>query len=68
MSITAQMLLAWRKLENWLLWIVTDMVAIGLYLSKGLKPTAALYAVFLVLSVVGFIDWWRKLRAQGRPA
>jgi nicotinamide mononucleotide transporter len=68
MSISAQLLLAWRKLENWLLWIVTDIVAIGLYLSKGLKPTAALYAVFLVLCVIGFIDWRRKLAAQGRPA
>lgn len=68
MSISAQFLLAWRKLENWVLWIVTDMVAIGLYLSKDLKPTAGLYAVFLVLSIIGFIDWWRKLRAQGRPA
>ena len=68
MSITAQLLLAWRKLENWLLWIVTDVVAIGLYLSKGLQPTAALYAVFLLLSIIGFTDWWRKLRAQGRPA
>lgn len=68
MSITAQLLLAWRKLENWLLWIVTDVVAIGLYLSKGLQPTAILYAVFLILSVIGFIDWWRKLRAQGHAA
>ena len=68
MSITAQLLLAWRKLENWLLWIVTDVVAIGLYLSKGLQPTAILYAVFLVLSVIGFVDWWRKLRAQGHAA
>ena len=68
MSITAQLLLAWRKLENWLLWILTDIVAIGLYLSKGLKPTAALYAIFLVLSIIGLIDWGRKLRRQGRPA
>jgi nicotinamide mononucleotide transporter len=68
MSISAQILLAFRKLENWLLWILTDIVAIGLYLSKDLKPTAALYAVFLILSIIGFVDWWRKLRAQGRPA
>jgi nicotinamide mononucleotide transporter len=68
MSITAQLLLAWRKLENWLLWIVTDIVAIGLYLSKGLHPTAALYAIFLILSAIGLVDWGRKLRAQGRPA
>jgi nicotinamide mononucleotide transporter len=68
MSISAQLLLAWRKLENWLLWILTDIVAIGLYLSKGLKPTAGLYAIFLILSIIGLVDWWRKLRAQGRPA
>lgn len=68
MSITAQLLLAWRKLENWLLWIVTDIVAIGLYLSKGLQPTAVLYGVFLILCVIGFVDWWRKLRTQGHAA
>ena len=68
MSITAQLLLAWRKLENWILWIVTDIVAIGLYLSKDLKPTAGLYAVFLLLSVIGLADWWRKLIAQRRAA
>lgn len=68
MSISAQLLLAWRKLENWLLWILTDIVAIGLYSSKGMTPTAVLYAIFLVLSVVGLVDWRRKLVAQGRPA
>lgn len=68
MSISAQFLLAWRKLENWVLWIITDIVAIGLYLSKGLQPTAVLYAIFLVLSVIGLVDWWRKLRAQGHAA
>jgi nicotinamide mononucleotide transporter len=68
MSITAQLLLAWRKLENWVLWIVADVVGVGLYLSKGLQPTAVLYAVFLLLSLIGLIDWWRKLRKQGRPA
>ena len=68
MSISAQILLAFRKLENWLLWILADIVAVGLYLSKDLKPTAGLYAVFLVLCVIGLVDWGRKLRAQGRPA
>jgi len=68
MSITAQLLLAWRKLENWVLWIVTDIVAIGLYVSKGLTPTAVLYAIFLILSLIGLIDWRRKLAAQGKPA
>ncbi|HTU09763.1 MAG TPA: nicotinamide riboside transporter PnuC [Allosphingosinicella sp.] len=68
MSISAQILLAWRKLENWVLWIVTDIVAIGLYLSKALYPTAILYGLLLVLCLVGFADWRRKLIAQGAPA
>ena len=37
MSIAAQILLARRKLENWLLWILVDMVAIGLYSSRDLQ-------------------------------
>jgi nicotinamide mononucleotide transporter len=68
MSISGQLLLAWRKLENWVLWILADIVGVGLYLSKDLKPTAVLYAIFLVLSVIGLIDWRRKLLAQKRPA
>ncbi len=61
MSVVAQYLLSVRKIENWVLWIVTDVVQIGLYYWKGLYPTTALYAVFLVLSVAGFYEWRRQL-------
>ena len=47
MSVVAQYLLSIRKIENWILWIVTDIVQIGLYYWKGLYPTTGLYAVFL---------------------
>lgn len=67
-SIAAQILLARRKLENWVLWILVDAVAIGLYWSRGLQWTSGLYVLLLLLSVAGFIDWRRKLAAQGRPA
>lgn len=67
-SVAAQILLARRKLENWVLWIVVDVVAIGLYWSRDLYYTSGLYALLLLLSIAGFIDWRRKLAAQGRPA
>ncbi len=67
MSVVAQYLLSIRKIENWALWIATDVVAVGLYFWKGLYPTTALYAVFLVLSIVGLIEWLRELRAQSGP-
>ena len=62
--IGAQFLLASRFVENWLFWIVGDLVAINLYWSQGLQPTSALYIVFLIFSVVGYFEWRRVLRAQ----
>lgn len=63
LSIQAQILLARRRLENWLLWIVVDMLAIGIYFVKGLYPTMLLYGVFLVMASGGLVSWWRAWHA-----
>jgi nicotinamide mononucleotide transporter len=63
-SVAAQLLLARRFLENWILWIAVDAVAIGVYAAKGLMLTAFLYAVFLIVSAFGLISW-RKTLARG---
>ena len=56
-----------RKLiENWLVWIVLDVVYVGMFVARSLYVTAALYAVFLVLATVGWFRWRESLR--GRPA
>lgn len=65
-SISAQILMARRKIENWPAWILVDAVAVGLYFSRGLYPTSALYALFLLLCIAGLIGWRRALPA--RPA
>ena len=65
MSVVAQYLLSIRKIENWILWIVTDVVQIGLYYWKGLYPTTGLYVLFLILSCVGLYEWLREWRARG---
>jgi nicotinamide mononucleotide transporter len=64
LSVMAQLLMSWRKLENWLLWIVADIVGIGVYAAKGLYPTVALYTLFLVMAVTGFVEWRRLCRQQ----
>ena len=64
MSVVAQYLLSIRKIENWILWIVTDVVQIGLYYWKGLYPTTGLYSLFLVLSCLGLYEWLREWRAH----
>ncbi|WP_230480809.1 nicotinamide riboside transporter PnuC [Sphingomonas sp. Leaf21] len=56
-SVAAQILLARRRLENWLLWIAVDLSSIALYAVKGLTLTAILYVIFLALSVWGYREW-----------
>lgn len=59
---TGMWLMARKKLENWLWWMVTNVSSIPLYFVKGFVFTSFQYAVFLVLSVMGYIEWRRKLR------
>lgn len=67
-SIAAQFLLSFRRIENWLLWIVIDIGAIGLYIMRDLTLTAGLYAAFLVLSVLGLVEWRKALQDQRESA
>jgi nicotinamide mononucleotide transporter len=64
LSLLAQWMMARKYLENWVLWIVVDVLGIGVYWSKGLQVTSGLYLVFLVLATSGLIAWWRGLRAE----
>lgn len=67
-SVAAQVLMARRYLENWLLWIAVDLIAIGVYATKGLILLALLYFAFLILSIVGFLAWRKSLGSERRVA
>jgi len=62
MSIAAQILMSLRKRENWMLWIVADMVSIGVYAVKGLWLTTGLYVILLGLAIWGLATWTRAER------
>ena len=53
-----------KHIANWWLWIAVDLVYIGEYLYKDLKPTAALYAGLVALAVLGLRDWRRAAAGQ----
>jgi len=63
-SLIAQWMISKKKLENWWVWIVTDLVYIPLYAYKQLYLTAGLYAVFIVLCVLGVRSWSKTIRAS----
>lgn len=56
-SVAAQILLAYRRIENWVLWILVDVGAVLLYINRGLYPTAGLYGGMLVMSLFGLREW-----------
>ena len=56
-SVGAQILLAYRRIENWVLWVAIDLASILLYIYRDLEPTAGLYGGFLVMSLIGLKEW-----------
>ncbi|MFO1330729.1 MAG: nicotinamide riboside transporter PnuC [Rubrivivax sp.] len=63
-SITGQILLGRKLVENWAVWVFVNVVSVGLFAVKGLWLTVLLYAIFAVLSVVGWRAW-RRIEAAG---
>ena len=66
-SLAAQWMLSRKHVENWLVWIAADVAYVAMFAYKRLWCTAALYAVFLVLAVMGLRAWRRSL-AGASPA
>lgn len=60
-SLVGQILLSRKKLENWHVWIIVDVLYVGLYLHKHLKLTALLYALFVAMAVAGLLAWRKSL-------
>ena len=61
-SLVAQWMITRKILENWLVWIAADIVYIGMFIFKHLYLTSALYAGFLVLATMGYLQWRRSYR------
>jgi nicotinamide mononucleotide transporter len=67
LSLAAQYLLCRKRFENWFFWIAADVVYVPLYLSRHLPLTAALYAVFLAMCLIGVREWKRSMRKGMTP-
>jgi nicotinamide mononucleotide transporter len=60
-SLLAQWWQAGKRLENWVAWIITDALAMGVYWAKDLRLTSALYGLYLAMAVAGHLAWRRSL-------
>jgi len=59
--LVATILMAVKKAENWVFWIIGDLVSIPIFISQGLYFTGIQYTVFLVLAILGWIEWKKKV-------
>jgi len=60
----AMWLMANKKLESWTLWIIGDVVSIPLYFVKGYGFTGIQYAIFLVIAIMGYLEWRNQIKQK----
>jgi nicotinamide mononucleotide transporter len=63
-SLAAQVLLARKVLENWLIWVFVDLIYIVIYALKGLDVYAFMFAVYVVIAIYGYFDWRKEIVAK----
>jgi nicotinamide mononucleotide transporter len=68
-SLVAQWMMTRKLIESWAVWVVVDVVYVGMFVFKRLYLTAGLYTVFLGLAIMGYVQWRRSwmVRGHGTP-
>jgi len=54
-------LMARRKIENWIYWIIGDIISVPLYLHKGFTFTSFQYLIFTAIAIAGYLSWKKTL-------
>lgn len=61
-------LMALKKIENWIYWIIGDIISVPLYFYKGLTLTSFQYLLFTIIAVYGYLAWKKSLHKKLQPA
>jgi nicotinamide mononucleotide transporter len=67
LSFAAMWMTARKLVENWIVWLIVDVIAIGVYIVKGIELYALLYAIYLGMAVMGWRAW-RHTMASTEPS
>ena len=63
-SLFATYMVVNKVLENWIYWIVIDLVSVNLYYSRELEQTAVLFIIYTIIAVFGYFSWIKKIKAN----
>ena len=64
LAIAGMWLMARKKIEHWIAWIIVDIISVPLYLYKGLPFTSFQFLLFTILAVWGYLTWNIKLKLK----
>lgn len=57
-------LMAKRKIENWIIWIVADIISVPLYFYKGLTFSSLQFLLFTIIAILGYLEWRKFLQKK----
>ncbi len=63
---TGMYFMALKKIENWTLWIIGDLVSIPLYAYRGLGILALQFAIFTIMAIMAYRSWYKAIEEQKR--
>jgi nicotinamide mononucleotide transporter len=66
LSFTATILMIYKKIESWPIWILVDIIGIGLYYAKGVVFVSLLYFIFLIIASKGLYNWIMIYKSYGK--
>ena len=65
-AFTAQWMLSRKYVENWLFWILADLIYLGLWWAQGYLISAILFTIFISLAIRGWLEWKRQMEAHNQ--
>jgi nicotinamide mononucleotide transporter len=63
-SLVAQVFLARKVLENWIIWFFVDIIYVVMYFRKGLEFTSVLFIAYIIIAINGYFDWRKDYKKQ----
>ena len=64
LSVVAMWLTARKKIENWIYWLIVDILAVGIYIYKEIYFYALLYFIYIGLAIAGYLAWKKLMKQQ----
>jgi nicotinamide mononucleotide transporter len=61
MNFVAMFLLAWKRIENWIYWIIADIMCIPLFIHKDYLIGVFQFSFFIVIAFLGYIEWKKQI-------